>query len=347
MHQLSNNIPFSKALEKKERIFSELNNYLRDLERYKENLINTVHKCLQITKINNKTNPNNNLNLIAIDSARGIQRYIIGNFYAFVSVAYNDNYYSDNISDFDLISYVEEEVEFADRILEGLSMGSEIIFATLKLKQEKCDFIFMDGSVSTFILKINSAITATKNANGPLAQKMKKNYKRFLEDFIYLLESKKVFFIPKASQKDDLKQNLITNIDNEEIKDTIKKISDIKIAQHILKPLEYIIIEHPQRHPYNLYNPYNKDTNETEFQNFENLKNKLFELANNFKAYYFKGIGGYTYRIESFANTFPETIIAQNTFTKNFYITQQADRKAKDYVTVLLHESFPLEEQIR
>jgi len=346
MPQISNNIPFSKALEKKERIFSKLNNYLRDLEKYKENLINVVHTSLQITKIH-ETNSDNNSNIIAVDSARGIQRYIIGNFYAFVSVAYRDNYYSDNISDFDLVSYVEEEVEFADRILEGLSMGSEIIIATSKLKQEQCDYVFMDGSVSTFILKINSAITATKNANGPLAQKMKKNYKRLIEDFIYLLESKKVFFIPKASQKDDLKQNLITNINDEEIKETIKKISDIKLAQLILSPLEYIVIEQPQSHPYNLYNPYNKDIDEIKFQNFENLKNKLFKLANDFKAFYFKGVGGYTYRIESFAKTIPETVIAQNTFTKNFYITQQADRKAKDYVSVLLQESFPLEEQIR
>jgi len=342
MAHLNNNLPFSKALEKKENIFSKLNNYLNEIEKHKVHLSNLIHSSLKIEKIKN-IQVDDNSNIIAVDSARGIQRYIIGNFYAFTSVAYKDNNYEDNISDFDIISYVEEEVEFADRILEGLSMGSEIKIAAKKLKKEQCDFIFMDGSISTFILKINSAITAAKRANGPLAQKMKKSYLELIEDFIYLLNSKRVFFIPKASQKDDLKIYLLKDIRNKKMKDIIEKISDIKITQLILNPLEYIKIETPKGHPYNLHNPYEKD----KYLKFEKLKNQLITLANRFTVYYFKGIGNYSYRIESFSETFPESIIAKNTFSKNFYLIQQADRKAKDYVTVLLQESFPLEEQIR
>jgi fructose-1,6-bisphosphatase/inositol monophosphatase family enzyme len=40
-------------------------------------------------------------------------------------------------------------------------------------------------------------------------------------------------------------------------------------------------------------------------------------------------------------------LIAQYTFGKTFYLTTEADRKAKDYVRTLLEESFPLEENIR
>jgi hypothetical protein len=197
-----------------------------------------IQNFLTIKTISN--NNNDNFKILAVDSARGIQRYIIGNFYAFVSIAYRDNYYNDSISDFDLISYVEEEIEFADRILEGLSMGSEIIIANNKLKNEDCDFIFMDGSISTFILKVNSAITAAKYANGHLAKRMKKIYIQLIKDFISLLQSKKVFFIPKASQKNDLKQSLFSSSVNDEIKEIIEKISDIKLAQLVLNPLEYI-----------------------------------------------------------------------------------------------------------
>ncbi len=343
MSQLNSNLPFSKALEKKENIFSRLNNYLNEIEKYKTDFSELIHFSLKIEKV--KNNQIDNPNIIAIDSARGIQRYIIGNFYAFTSVAYKDNNYEDNISDFDIISYVEEEVEFADRILEGLSMGSEIIIATKKLKEGKYDFIFMDGSISTFIIKINSAITATTNANGPLAQKMYKNYFRLIKDFIFLLNSKRVFFIPKASQKDDLKVNLLKCVKDNKMKEIIEKISDIKLTQLILNPLEYIKIEDPKGHQYNLHNPFEKDINK--FMKFEELKKQLITLANEFKVYYFKGISNYSYRIESFSDIFPESIIAQNTFSKNFYLIQQADRKAKDYVTVLLQESFPLEEQIR
>jgi hypothetical protein len=243
-----------------------------------------------------------------------------------------------------MIGFVEEEVELADRILEGLSMGAEILLAQREIRN--VDFVFMDGSVSTFIIKINSAATAAKKSEGKLSNKLKCFYEKIIR-FLEILLSKKVVFVPKSTQKNDLKNHILSKLSpslRSELENKVKSISDLKLAQIILNPLEYIKIS-TTPHSYNLHNPYKENTEE--YSRFSEITEKLFRLANNPEVFYFKGIGGYTYRLESFVQNLPMNLIAQYTFGKTFYLTTEADRKAKDYVKTLLKESFPLEEEIR
>ena len=356
---------YIEALEKRNRILEKLERDIQELEEIKEKIREEIRKEIfnnGIEKEKVDSPPvENKYKAVGIDSARGIRRYIPSNFYAYVCVSFREEL-KDYIkeADFDLISFVEEEVEYADRILEGLSMSAEILLAKREL--ENVDLIFMDGSVSTFIIKINSAITAAINSNGSLSKKLKQFYESIIDAFIEILSSGKVVFVPKSTQKDDLKKFILNNISSllkDKSKDRIKSISDIKLAQIILKPLEYIRVS-IEPHPYNLHNPYRamikkyEDENKTvpreiieSEHNFSRKINRLFELANNPEVFYFKGIGGYAFRLESFVDELPMDLIAQYTFAKTFYLTAEADRRAKDYVKTLLEEGFPLEEEIR
>jgi len=340
---------YIEALEKKSRILRKLENDIQELEKIKGNIRKEIFAEVfddgEIGKLKKFLNEKK-YKAIGIDSARGIKRYITANFYAYVCVSFKEeleDYLKE--ADFDLISFVEEEVEYANRILEGLSMSAEILLAEREL--ENVDFIFMDGSVSTFIIKINSGITAAVNSNGTLSTKLKQFYEKIIDAFIKLLSSKKVIFVPKSTQKDDLRKFILNKISHylrKKIEDRISSISDIKLAQIVLEPLEYLKV-YAESHPYNLHNPYKEGTEE--YENFKKKINNLFKLANDAEVFYFKGISGYAFRLESFVNNIPMDLIAQYTFGKNFYLTAEADRLAKDYVKTLLEEEFPIEEEIR
>ena len=338
---------YVEALEKRNSILKKLEKDIQELEEIKEVIRSEIFKKSELDKRKIESNlSGNRYKTAGIDSARGIKRYIPSNFYTYVCISYRENIdtYLQEV-DFDVVGFVEEEVEFADRILEGLSMGAEILLAQREIRN--VDFVFMDGSVSTFIIKINSAITAAEKTNGTLSKKLKRFYEHIIDAFLEILSSGKVVFVPKSTQKEDFKNytfNYISPSLKSEIENKIKSISDIKLAQIILAPLEYIEIP-ASSHPYNLHNPYEENTEEY-FVFLEKTK-KLFNIANNPEVFYFRGIGGYAFRLESFVQNLPMDLIAQYTFGKTFYLTTEADRKAKDYVRTLLEESFPLEENIR
>ncbi len=337
---------YTEALKKRDEILKNLEKEIQELE----NLKNRIREDLFSGKIERERVTNyqndNRYKTAGIDSARGIKRYIPSNFYAYVCISYRENienYLQE--ADFDVIGFVEEEVEFADRILEGLSMSAEILLAERELRN--VDFVFMDGSVSTFIIKINSAITAAVKYDGTLSRKFKTYYENIIDAFINILSSGKVAFVPKSTQKEDLKNFVLSKLSSKlkkNIEDKLKSISDIKLAQIILEPLEYIKVPFSE-HPYNLHNLYEEGSQE--FEAFNQKKEQLFELANNPEVFYFKGISGYAYRIENYIDNLSMSLIAQYTFGKTFYLIEEADRKAKDYVKTLLQESFPLEEEIR
>jgi len=336
---------YIEALEKRDRLLSKLEENLLELENIKDEIRELGLKSV-LRKVEVVINNSYAYITAGIDSARGIKRYIPSNFYAYVCISYRENiekYLQE--ADFDMIGFVEEEVEFADRILEGMSMGAEILLAQKELRN--VDLIFMDGSVSTFIIKINSAITAAVKSDGVLSSKLKTYYNDIINAFLDILSSGKVIFVPKSTQKDDLKSFVLNKLSSSSIEDfldKLKSISDIKLAQIILNPLEYIKV-HVSKHPYNLHNPYEEGSQD--YESFNQKKEELFNLANNPEVIYFKGISGYAYRIENFTSTLPMDLIAQYTFGKTFYLTTEADRKAKDYVKTLLQEGFPLEEEIR
>ena len=337
---------YTEALEKRNRILRKLERNIQELEQIKERIRGEIFKK-GIGK--EKVEDSNNIDrykTAGIDSARGIKRYIPSNFYAYVCISYRENIekYLQEV-DFDVIGFVEEEVIFADRILEGLSMGAEILLAQREIRN--VDFVFMDGSVSTFIIKINSAITATEGTKGTLSKKLKEYYEQIIDAFLEILLSDKVVFVPKSTQKEDFKNFVYSHMSSsikDEIEDKIKAISDVQLAQMILFPLEYVKVPaHP--HPYNLHNPYEKNTDR--YPIFLEKVRRLFDIANNSEVFYFRGIGGYAFRLESFVQNLPMDLIAQYTFGKTFYLTTEADRRAKDYVKTLLEEGFPLEEEIR
>ena len=336
---------YTEALKKREQMLKKLEKDIQDLERIKERLREEIFVRIGKKRVENQSSKEE-YRTVGIDSARGIKRYIPSNFYAYVCISFREkieNYLQE--VDFDMIGFVEEEVELADRILEGLSMGAEILLAQREIRN--VDFVFMDGSVSTFIIKINSAATAAKKSEGKRSNKLKCFYEKIISAFLEILLSKKVVFVPKSTQKNDLKNHILSKLSpslRSELENKVKSISDLKLAQIILNPLEYIKIS-TTPHPYNLHNPYKENTEE--YSRFSEITEKLFRLANNPEVFYFKGIGGYTYRLESFVQNLPMNLIAQYTFGKTFYLTTEADRKAKDYVKTLLKESFPLEEEIR
>lgn len=336
---------YTEALEKREQILRKIEEDIQKLEEMKERLREGIIDKLGKRRVEIQSD-GKEYRTAGIDSARGIKRYISSNFYAYVCISFREKLDAClQEVDFDVIGFVEEEVELADRILEGLSMGAEVLLAWKEIRST--DFIFMDGSVSTFIIKLNSAATAASKLEGKLSNKLKQFYEIIISAFVALLLSGKVVFVPKSTQKDDFKNSVLSKLPSslkESFEDKIKSISDVKLAQIILEPLEYVRVPIVP-HPYNLYNPYEEGTEE--YHRFSELTKSLFRLANSPEVFYFKGIGEYTYRLESFVQDLPMDLIAQYTFGKTFYLTTEADRRAKDYIKTLLKEGFPLEEEIR
>ncbi len=337
---------YMEALDKRNKILKKLEGNMQELEQIKEEIRKDILKNDIGKKKVEHSNSSDKYKTAGIDSARGIKRYIPSNFYAYVCISYRENiqnYLQE--ADFDVIGFVEEEVVYAERILEGLSMGAEILLAQKEIRN--MDFIFMDGSVSTFIIKLTSAITAAEKTGGTLSNKIQEYYEDIVDAFLEILSSGKVVFVPKSTQKEDFKNFILSHISPSlrcEIEDKVKSISDTSLARILLNPLEYIKVP-ASAHPYNLHNPYEESTDE--YFDFSEKTKELINIANNTEVFYFKGIGKYAFRLESFVSDLPMSLVAQYTFGETFYLTAEADRKAKDYVTTLLKESFPLEEDIR
>lgn len=210
-----------------------------------------------------------------------------------------------------------EEDEDLRSQLSTFGLCMEILHASKYVN----DFtILMDGSVITFLAKINQAILLSKKyPQSELSQWFVKNYSEIIEGFNALIE--KAVFIPKSSQRREFIESLGLNT----------KATDFEILFYLLRNQEYIIL------------PVKSIKSLGKFDYDERI-NEIVDKIEKFKVVYYKPKGtNRVFKIEVFST--PEKAlseVAQSFILEGENIlTYQADREAKRKLQ-FLKENFPL-----
>lgn len=200
----------------------------------------------------------------------------------------------------------------------GLCM--EVLYASRYVN----DFtVLMDGSVITFLTKINQAVMLSKKyPQSELVQWFNENYSKLISGFKTLVESGKTAFIPKSSSRKEFIENF--GLDT--------RLTDFEILFYLLKNEEYVVL------------PIKAFKNLDKFNYDERIK-EVIEIIEKFKVIYYKPKGiNRVFKIETFAENEEELLsnIAQAFVLEGEnLLTYQADREAKRKLK-LIKESCPL-----
>ncbi|HBT19946.1 MAG TPA: hypothetical protein DEA47_01020 [Peptococcaceae bacterium] len=137
---------------------------------------------------------------VAVDSAFKREQYLHADLYYVSAVAVSDRYLDDSMGciEIETTGMAEEDEERAVRLLEGLAFSNEILLASEKERSYR--YIFLDGSLHTFLIKLNSAFTLAFKGSSPsrLRRKLQELYKDVTKSFSYMLEYTPLVAIPKA-----------------------------------------------------------------------------------------------------------------------------------------------------
>lgn len=255
-----------------------------------------------------------------VDSAFSISRRILSNFYVSLPVAVKISSLGSSRYDY---TYAEYDIYYLDTVISSISLSTELIMAKELLNE--CDYVFMDGSVSTFLITMISGIeTARKHSQESIVSKYALEIYEISKNFICdVIESGRVIFVPKMSQK-RLLAGALSAFEK-------YQISDYILLRYLLDKGEYIKLKSPE------YGKFIMD----DIASFLNDA-----VNNNLSVYYVKGSDGYVFKFETFGEL-PKDIVRNFAFGKEFYLTLRADREAKELISIILHQENIYDEEVR
>lgn len=280
---------------------------------------------------------------LAVDSAFLRIGYLHADLFSAVAVAVSDRYVeSKGIVETETIGFSEEDEYRNTRLLEGLAFSLEILLAGSLMKSY--EYIFLDGSFYTYLIKLNSAFALIYNKNRttsltPLEQTITNFYDEVCHYFWQLLSKKRTIAIPKGFKTIDEELNFYIQKQNKEKPNKWKINVPINVyyfLDSILEKGEYIKINTPlelQR--------------ATNFAGNFDKKNEILDLINNKHVYYLKGCNGKIFKFESiYSESFNPEFFFIFTVDKQFLPIKIADGHAKNLLQVLLTK-LPFTEEYR
>ena len=317
---------YAEAVKRKREILQKQKNSILEIETHKD-------KIRELFTIRT-AKPQESLSspILGVDSAFAISRQILSNFYVSIPVSVTLKDGSVSIED---TCYVEEDGNYLENILKAISLSGEIRLAAERLNE--CSYVFLDGSVSTFMVTLSSGISAAlKHKDSAVAKHFLQIYPDTIYSFKDILTSGKAIFVPKSSQKTDLRDYILTRTDLPQI----EHISDYGIVMFILEKTEYLKVGTAKLEDYKSNKEWIKD-----IILYDTL-NELEEIAQAPEVYYMRGLSGYPFKFECFCS-FPADIALPMTANKEFYITYEADMEAKDRIQPILIPESVYEEGVR
>lgn len=310
-----------EAYEKRERLIQDV---FEHREKIKEE-ISFIRKEVDIKKVY----PSDEyVRYVAVDSAYELQNYGYITEYLAVAVAVMDTRDSGgksfyDIPDVDTLVNVDLEEEFSRRILEGIGASLELILAAQYVRDLPA--VYLDGSFSTFIIKLNSLLTLVKEhlSERRFFREVYELGRKAVKDYHLILRKGNVVACPKMSFRTEFYDHY--KLDHRKELATMR--NDYLLLDLLLEEGEYVEVP-IQRHDYNLAFP------------DEQIKTELFDKINRAKVYYLKGLSGKVYKFEA-ASLFDPEAVFPLTAGKELLPVMEADRLAKDYLNALLREEYP------
>ncbi len=274
---------------------------------------------------------------LAVDSAFVIKDYLYTSCYYCVAVSLSDDQKEDMIMDvrdiiglnYDIDCAVESEPEHETRLLEGMALTMES--SLLEKYSRSYPLVFIDNSIVSVIIKLNSFLTYVLNQNNRKKSKLidyfAGKYDEIINSVYNVLKRKNFIACPKRSGRTEL-----INYLEQQGFSNFGINNDLFIANYLLNAGEYISLP-IQQNKYNLAGNNDK-------------KNSLFEIINSCKVYYLKGASGKIFKFEV-SGDLPADVVYPYTLSKELVILEEVDRRAKTYLNILMQKQYLYEEDFR
>ena len=308
-------------------------NYWENMDKIVYNEVENIKNKIPIKKVKDT----DYMGYLAVDSAFVIKDYLYTSCYYCVAVSLSDDQKENLITDiadisglnYEINCAIESEPEHETRLLEGMALSME--FNLLEKYSRSYPLIFIDNSIISVIIKLNSFLTYILNKNNreksEIVDYFAKKYDSIIDSVYNVLKRKNFIACPKRSGRTELvdylkEQNLID----------FKINNDLFLANYLLNAGEYISLPIQQK-KYNLSGNYDK-------------KEELFNIINSCKVYYLKGLSGKVFKFEVAGDLLVD-VVYPYTLSKELVVLEEVDRKAKNYLNLLMNKQYFYEEDFR
>jgi len=262
----------------------------------------------------------------AVDSSFGTIIYGPLVEYVVVAVAVSDEGAEEGVlvgtdDGTDALAHVGIEEEYHSRAIEGMGMSAELVLA--EGYRSKVPLVYLDGSFSTFIIKLNSMLTLSAEGGAArFTQELRRMGERAVRAFHRLLSEGTVVACPKMSTRNEFSE----------------AFGDL-LARHGLPQNDYLILEEVLGEGEYVEVPIRKARYALRYGD-EILIRELFHLINSARVVYMKGASGKVYKFEVLGEFDPGWAYPF-TVGKELLPIQEADRTAKEYLSLIVDEAYP------
>lgn len=269
---------------------------------------------------------------VAVDSAFVRESYLHADLYFIAAVAVGDRFLEDSKGcvEVETAGAVEEDEERAARLLEGLAFSTEVLLAREKEKSYR--YLFLDGSLYTFLIKLNSAFSLVLKADSSsaVARKLRDLYPKVTQDFHYLLKRVPVVAVPKAFKSGNEELNAFLR---ERLKKDRLSVNAYVFLDALLDEGEYVCLEGTSK--------------AVSYAGDYEHKREMLDLINRRRVFYMKGFSGRIFKFECVKEGhFDPEFFYLFTAGKEFLPLEVADKDAKTLLG-MLKSRLPFQEGYR
>jgi len=310
-----------QTYQEREQRIAELTDRLEELRKSVARLREAIKGAIRRVSLKDANALHNRY--IAVDSAYTMVPHTFAVEYLAVAVAAMDTrgLHSSilyEFPEFDALAQVEIEESLSRRILEGMGSSLELLLADRY--RGTFPVIYLDGSLDTFVIKLNSLLSLTGSAaatTNSFYLKLRNLSEQAAHAFHRLLKQKGIIAVPKISFRNEFIHHYEL-YKHEEFKGVQ---GDYPILHLLLEEGEYV--EVPIR------------SKAHALSGIGDFKSEIFDAIRSAKVFYMKGLSGKVYKFEVVGEMAPETVYPL-TPGQELLPLFEADRLAKDHLSMLL-----------